>query len=114
MNDQVWDSVCAALTEHDYNLYFTDSVTVLQPRYPKCAKLFFVGGSDVVQEPILWKAKGSSTVMECLQNKGVSYYLMYWYKQRPGETMKLIVITNAYGGSEFGDVDENKFEVLKK
>ncbi len=84
---------------------------MLQPRYPKCAKLFFVGGSDVVQDPILWKAQGSSAVMNCIQNKGVSYSLMYWYKQRPGETMKLIVITNAYGEPEFGDVDENKFEV---
>ncbi len=40
--------------------------------------------------------------------------LMYWYKQRPGETMKLIVITNAYGEPEFGDgVDKNKFDTEK-
>ncbi len=72
-----------------------------------------VGGSDVVQDPILWKAQGSSAVMNCIQNKGVSYSLMYWYKQRPGETMKLIVITNAYGEPEFGDVDKNKFDAEK-
>ncbi len=36
--------------------------------------------------------------------------LMYCYKQRPGETMKLIVITNAYGYPEEA-VDKNKFEV---
>uniref|UniRef100_A0A672QJ26 Ig-like domain-containing protein n=1 Tax=Sinocyclocheilus grahami TaxID=75366 RepID=A0A672QJ26_SINGR len=71
-----------------------------------------VGGRDVVQEHIVWKAKGSSAVMNCIQNKGTSYNLMYWYKQRPGETMKVIVITN-YGEPEFGDAAKNKFEVQK-
>ncbi len=51
--------------------------------------------------------------MNCIQNKGATYSLMYWYKQRPGETMKLIVITNAYGEPEFGDVDKNKFDAEK-
>ncbi len=51
--------------------------------------------------------------MNCTQYKGAGYNLMYWYKQRPGETMKLIVITNAYGEPEFGDVDKNKFDPEK-
>ncbi|KAL1258064.1 hypothetical protein QQF64_011308, partial [Cirrhinus molitorella] len=72
-----------------------------------------VGGSVVEQEPILWKEKGSSAVLNCIQNKGATYNLMYWYKQRPGESIKLIVITNAYGDSEFGDVDKNKFDTEK-
>ncbi|RXN11365.1 hypothetical protein ROHU_030091 [Labeo rohita] len=105
-------------------LYFIAKVLTLVQRADmmnafliKCACLLWltgtVGGNDVVQEPIIWKAKGASAVMNCTQNKGTSYSLMYWYKQRPGETMKLIVITNAYGDPEFGDVDKNKYETEK-
>ncbi|XP_056111057.1 uncharacterized protein LOC130088363 [Rhinichthys klamathensis goyatoka] len=73
-----------------------------------------LGGDDVVQEPkILWKPKASSADMNCSHKKGISYYQMYWYRQRPGETMRLIVFTVANSKPEFGDVDENKFEAHK-
>ncbi|KAK7141940.1 hypothetical protein R3I94_011587 [Phoxinus phoxinus] len=72
-----------------------------------------MGGEDVVQEPILWEPKASSADMNCTHNKGLSYYQMYWYRQRPGETMRLIVYMVANSKPEFGEVDENKFKAHK-
>ncbi|KAI7804714.1 hypothetical protein IRJ41_016952, partial [Triplophysa rosa] len=73
-----------------------------------------IDASDVEQEPkILWRQSDSAT-MNCTHNKGTSYYQMYWYRQRPGETMRLIVFTSTYAEADFGDVDKNKFDVHKK
>ncbi|KAA0711391.1 hypothetical protein E1301_Tti006318 [Triplophysa tibetana] len=70
--------------------------------------------SDVKQEPkILWRQTSGSATMNCTHNKGTTYYQMYWYRQRPGETMRLIVFTTPYAEADFGDVDKNKFDVLK-
>ncbi len=71
-------------------------------------------GDDVIQEPeILWEPKNGSASLRCEHNKGSSYHQMYWYRQRPGETMRLIVFTVVGGEPEFGDVDKNKFEPQK-
>jgi len=51
--------------------------------------------------------------MNCTHTKGAAYYQMYWYRQRTGETMRLIVFTMANSKPEFGEVDENKFEAHK-
>lgn len=73
------------------------------------------GGSDVEQNPtILWGQMNSFASMNCTHNKGTNYYQMYWYRQRPGETMRLVVFTSAYAEPDFGDVDKNKFDVHKK
>ncbi|ROJ19161.1 hypothetical protein DPX16_14428 [Anabarilius grahami] len=73
-----------------------------------------MGGDDVVQKPkIVWKPKGNSANMSCTHTKGLSYYQMYWYRQRPGETMRLIVFTSAGSDPDFGDVDKDKFEPHK-
>ncbi|KAK9960005.1 hypothetical protein ABG768_010086 [Culter alburnus] len=73
-----------------------------------------MGGDDVVQEPkILWEPKGSSAYMNCTHYKEISYQQMYWYRQRPGETMRLIVLTIAGSDPDFGDVDKDKFEAHK-
>uniref|UniRef100_A0A8C1P864 Ig-like domain-containing protein n=1 Tax=Cyprinus carpio TaxID=7962 RepID=A0A8C1P864_CYPCA len=73
-----------------------------------------VGGDGVVQEPkIIWETKNGSASLNCSHNKGSSYYQMYWYRQRPGETMRLIVFTMTNSKPEFGDVDEKKFEAQK-
>ncbi|KAF4102513.1 hypothetical protein G5714_017313 [Onychostoma macrolepis] len=72
------------------------------------------GGDDVIQKPvILWEPKNGSASLSCKHNKGSSYYQMYWYRQRPGETMRLIVFTVAGSDPEFGDVDKKKFEAQK-
>uniref|UniRef100_A0A671SBV2 Ig-like domain-containing protein n=1 Tax=Sinocyclocheilus anshuiensis TaxID=1608454 RepID=A0A671SBV2_9TELE len=69
---------------------------------------------DVIQEPkIIWEPKNGSTTLNCKHNKGISYYQMYWYRQRPGETMRLIVFTTTGSKPDFGDVDEKKFEAQK-
>ncbi|KAK2878615.1 hypothetical protein Q8A67_019406 [Cirrhinus molitorella] len=72
------------------------------------------GADDVVQEPkILWEPKSGSASFNCSHNKDISYNQMYWYRQRPGETMELIVFTMTGGAPDFGDVDEKKFNVKK-
>ncbi|XP_049452565.1 uncharacterized protein LOC125901166 [Epinephelus fuscoguttatus] len=50
-------------------------------------------GSDVTQTDILWEKQGDNATMQCSHTKGVQHYQMYWYRQLPGETMKLIVYT---------------------
>uniref|UniRef100_A0A671RW03 Ig-like domain-containing protein n=1 Tax=Sinocyclocheilus anshuiensis TaxID=1608454 RepID=A0A671RW03_9TELE len=69
--------------------------------------------SDVVQEPILWKAKGSSAVMNCKQNKRLNIQRMYWYRQRQGQTMRLIAFTTSFTEPEYGDSELNKFMANK-
>ncbi|KAK9960003.1 hypothetical protein ABG768_010084 [Culter alburnus] len=69
-----------------------------------------MGGDDVVQEPkILWEQKGKSAYMNCTHRKGSTYKLMYWYRQRPGETMRLVAFTTTYTEPEYGDSEKNKF-----
>uniref|UniRef100_A0A8D0AD11 Immunoglobulin C1-set domain-containing protein n=1 Tax=Sander lucioperca TaxID=283035 RepID=A0A8D0AD11_SANLU len=51
--------------------------------------------SDVTQTPdILWGKKGDNATINCSHTKDAGYNQMYWYRQLPGETMKLIVVTN--------------------
>ncbi|ROJ19160.1 Immunoglobulin iota chain [Anabarilius grahami] len=69
-----------------------------------------MGGDDVVQEPkILWEQNGKSAYMNCTHSKGSTYRLMYWYRQRPGETMRLVAFTTSYTEPEYGDSEKNKF-----
>ncbi|RXN36250.1 immunoglobulin iota chain-like protein [Labeo rohita] len=52
------------------------------------------GADDVIQEPeMVWEQKSGSASLNCSHKKGSAYNQMYWYRQRPGETMKLIVFT---------------------
>uniref|UniRef100_A0A665W5D7 Ig-like domain-containing protein n=1 Tax=Echeneis naucrates TaxID=173247 RepID=A0A665W5D7_ECHNA len=56
---------------------------------------------------------GEATI-ECNQKKGPTYIQMYWYRQLPGETMKLVVFTRM--GNEkhdFGGFNEEKFSATK-
>uniref|UniRef100_A0A3B5R258 Ig-like domain-containing protein n=1 Tax=Xiphophorus maculatus TaxID=8083 RepID=A0A3B5R258_XIPMA len=60
-----------------------------------------VGGSDVSQTPML-------------HTKGAGYYQMYWYRQLPGETMKLVVFTSTTSKDhDFGDFSKEKFSASK-
>ncbi|CAI5695671.1 unnamed protein product [Oreochromis niloticus] len=79
-------------------------------------QLGHVDGSDVTQTPILWKYQGDSATMSCNHTKGDLYFQMYWYRQLPGETMKLIVFTTRGkkdDDQDFGDFSKEKFSVTK-
>ena len=70
--------------------------------------------NDVTQTPrILWKHDGDSAEMNCSHTKDATYNQMYWYRQRQGETMSLVVFTTSYGTEEFGDIDKTKYSTDK-
>uniref|UniRef100_A0A4W6CMQ9 Ig-like domain-containing protein n=1 Tax=Lates calcarifer TaxID=8187 RepID=A0A4W6CMQ9_LATCA len=70
--------------------------------------------SDVNQTPLLWSTEGQSATMNCSHTKGSTYWLMYWYRQLPGETMKQIVFTTtATPNHDFGDFSKDKFSATK-
>ncbi|KAM7403596.1 hypothetical protein PAMA_004172 [Pampus argenteus] len=73
-----------------------------------------IDGDDVTQTPILWTNKGDNATIHCNHTKGATYYQMYWYRQLPGEAMKLIVFTNtAKNDHDFGDFSKDKFSAIK-
>uniref|UniRef100_A0A673LUL0 Ig-like domain-containing protein n=1 Tax=Sinocyclocheilus rhinocerous TaxID=307959 RepID=A0A673LUL0_9TELE len=71
------------------------------------------GISDVSQVPsVLMAVKGSSVQLNCTHKKDSTF--MYWYRQRPGQTMTLIVFTSTLSSKhDYGDSDPNKFPVIK-
>ncbi|XP_037833876.1 uncharacterized protein LOC108233918 [Kryptolebias marmoratus] len=72
------------------------------------------GGSEVNQIPLLWQKQGENATIGCSHTKGASYFQMYWYRQLPGENMKLIVFT-ALGKKEhdFEGFSTKKFSATK-
>uniref|UniRef100_A0A8D3DP03 Ig-like domain-containing protein n=1 Tax=Scophthalmus maximus TaxID=52904 RepID=A0A8D3DP03_SCOMX len=62
----------------------------------------FIDGSEVTQDSILWKNKGDNATIHCSHTKGLQYYQMYWYRQLPGETMKLKLICITYNMQKKG------------
>ncbi|CAK6983850.1 hypothetical protein KUCAC02_026557 [Scomber scombrus] len=71
-----------------------------------------IDGNDVTQTSILWEEQGKEATMSCSHTKGGSYFQMYWYRQLPGETMKLIVFTTTQK-HDFGEFSEEKFSATK-
>ena len=70
--------------------------------------------NDVTQTPgILWKHHGDSAEMNCSHTKGAGYNQMYWYRQRQGETMSLVVFTSLGVTNDFGDIDKSKYSTVK-
>ncbi|MCI4382434.1 hypothetical protein PGIGA_G00014880, partial [Pangasianodon gigas] len=73
------------------------------------------GENGVTQNPsVAWHLKGEAAEMKCSHNKGVTYSQMYWYRQRQGESMELIVYTRTSSEPEFGSVDKKKFSTVKE
>ncbi|KAI4797105.1 hypothetical protein KUCAC02_026552 [Chaenocephalus aceratus] len=72
-------------------------------------------GSDVTQTDMLWETQGESATMSCTHTKDATYFQMYWYRQLPGETMKLIVytISGNKGNHDFGGFSKDKFSATK-
>ncbi|KAI3367355.1 hypothetical protein L3Q82_026162 [Scortum barcoo] len=57
---------------------------------------------DVNQDPeISWSYLSESAEMNCSHKKDAGHNQMYWYRQRPGETMKLIVYTVLGGQPDY-------------
>ncbi|XP_072221938.1 uncharacterized protein [Leuresthes tenuis] len=71
-----------------------------------------VDGSDVYQTPKLWEKQGENATIHCNHTKGGSYFQMYWYRQLPGETMKLIVFSTTVK-HDFGEFSQDKFSATK-
>ncbi|KAK2878616.1 hypothetical protein Q8A67_019407 [Cirrhinus molitorella] len=70
---------------------------------------------DGVSQPgILWTHQGNSVQINCTHNKGADYTQMYWYQQRKGESLSLIVFTKSYGEPDFGDSNQSKFGADKR
>uniref|UniRef100_A0A4W6FUT5 Ig-like domain-containing protein n=1 Tax=Lates calcarifer TaxID=8187 RepID=A0A4W6FUT5_LATCA len=73
----------------------------------------FSATNDVTQTPILWRKQGDDATIHCNHTKSVEYSQMYWYRQLPGETMKLIVFTTTVKPDhDFGDFSKDKFSNL--
>uniref|UniRef100_A0A669CII7 Ig-like domain-containing protein n=1 Tax=Oreochromis niloticus TaxID=8128 RepID=A0A669CII7_ORENI len=51
--------------------------------------------------------------MNCSHKRDISHNQMYWYIQRPGETMRLIVYTALGGVPDYGGAPENKYSATK-
>ncbi|KAL6105180.1 uncharacterized protein ACO6RY_06769 [Pungitius sinensis] len=52
--------------------------------------------------------------MNCSHNKDAGHNQMYWYRQRPGESMTLVVYT-VYGGQpDYGELPQTKYSAVKE
>uniref|UniRef100_A0A3Q3RES8 Ig-like domain-containing protein n=1 Tax=Mastacembelus armatus TaxID=205130 RepID=A0A3Q3RES8_9TELE len=83
-------------------------------KHALCIFLCLTDDSGVTQTDILWKKEGETATIDCSHTKGATYFQMYWYRQLPGETMKLIVFTTtAKTEHDFGKFSTEKFSATK-
>uniref|UniRef100_A0A8C1FXA4 Ig-like domain-containing protein n=1 Tax=Cyprinus carpio TaxID=7962 RepID=A0A8C1FXA4_CYPCA len=62
---------------------------------------------------VLMAAKGSDVQLNCTHKKDSTFVQMYWYRQRPGQTMTLIVFTSTLNSKhdyESGSLTVNNVE----
>uniref|UniRef100_A0A8C6PJR9 Ig-like domain-containing protein n=1 Tax=Nothobranchius furzeri TaxID=105023 RepID=A0A8C6PJR9_NOTFU len=64
-------------------------------------------------EVLIWTDVTKSAEMNCSHNRDKSYNQMYWYRQRPGETMTLIVFTVFGGKPDYGQSSQSKYSAVK-
>ena len=70
---------------------------------------------DVTQHPeISWSYVSQSAEMNCSHNKDISHNQMYWYRQRPGETMTLVVYTVVGVQPDYGGAPQTKYSAIKE
>ncbi|XDV43653.1 hypothetical protein PO909_012094 [Leuciscus waleckii] len=69
--------------------------------------------SVVTQTPILWASQVKSAQMNCSHTMGSSYFCMYWFRQRQGETMRLIAFTMTNSNPDFGEFSADKYSADK-
>uniref|UniRef100_A0A7N6B5E3 Ig-like domain-containing protein n=1 Tax=Anabas testudineus TaxID=64144 RepID=A0A7N6B5E3_ANATE len=76
----------------------------------QCRLLLCFHCQGVTQHPdISWSYVSKSAEMSCSHNKDLTYTQMYWYRQRPGETMTLIVYTVYEGKPDY----RGKYSAIK-
>uniref|UniRef100_A0A3P9BZF0 Ig-like domain-containing protein n=1 Tax=Maylandia zebra TaxID=106582 RepID=A0A3P9BZF0_9CICH len=81
----------------------------------QCSVLLCCQSQDVFQQPeIRWSYVNKAAHMNCSHNKDKGHNQMYWYIQRPGETMRLIVYTVFGGKPDYGGAPENKYSASKE
>ncbi len=69
----------------------------------------------MTQHPeISWSYVSKSAEMTCSHKKDISHSQMYWFKQRPGETMTLIVYTVFEGQPDYGRVPQTKYSATRE
>uniref|UniRef100_A0A3B4BKP7 Ig-like domain-containing protein n=1 Tax=Periophthalmus magnuspinnatus TaxID=409849 RepID=A0A3B4BKP7_9GOBI len=59
---------------------------------------------------LIWEKEEKEAMMTCSHTKGAGYSQMYWYRQLPGEAMRLVVFT-LYGKNDhdFGEFNKEKY-----
>lgn len=68
----------------------------------------------VIQHPVIsWSHVSQSAEMNCSHTRDAGHNQMYWYRQRPGETMTLIVFTVYGGDPDYGELSKTKYSALK-
>ncbi|KAG7220803.1 hypothetical protein INR49_031460 [Caranx melampygus] len=71
---------------------------------------------DVTQHPaVSFTYLSKSMEMNCSHNRDISYSKMYWFKQRPGETMMQIVYISYGGRPDYvgGGENQTKYSATK-
>ncbi|KAJ8289649.1 hypothetical protein GJAV_G00003710 [Gymnothorax javanicus] len=70
---------------------------------------------EVRQSPsLLWKTQGldESAEMKC-EHTDVSFYQMYWFRQIPGQSIELVVLSDTTNKPDFGSFSSDKYGVVK-
>ncbi|CAB1335681.1 unnamed protein product, partial [Coregonus sp. 'balchen'] len=114
-NTMLWyQQVEHALPSYNTILWYQQVEHAL-PSYNTMLWYGLVEGSEVTQTPtILWGLKDSDAQINCSHTKGVNYYQMYWYRQRPGEGIKQVALTTPNSKSEYSeDFSEDKYPTVK-
>ena len=95
----------------------TKSKTFFQKKCRLYWILYFLhaGQCQVVNQypEISWSNVSKSAEMNCSHNKDAGHNQMYWYKQRPGESMTLIVYMVFDGQPDYGRAPQNKYVAIK-
>ncbi|KAK2826654.1 hypothetical protein Q5P01_020868 [Channa striata] len=87
--------------------HYDDSVTHHVCRFVSEASSFSVHSQGVSQNPERhWRYVSNSAEMNCSHNKDAGHNQMYWYRQRPGETMTLIVYAVFGGQPDYGEAPD--------
>uniref|UniRef100_A0A3Q3BC70 Ig-like domain-containing protein n=1 Tax=Kryptolebias marmoratus TaxID=37003 RepID=A0A3Q3BC70_KRYMA len=79
-----------------------------------CCQLPQCHCQHVIQNPeIRWINASQSVEMKCSHTRDKGHNQMYWYRQRPGETMSQIVYTVFGGQPDYSGGSQMKYSAVK-